>query len=158
MYKVCVKIPFFNVCQSHRPLEKSKQTSCQRQAKEDVQPAEKSSHKVRSSHDTVKSKVSVSSGVGGGRKSQESYTAKREKSKKEGVVENVVTVNDKLPKKIYIANESMFERPRSVSSKPSSGKIRHHRVILDGTTRGVDLGAFLRLHFLDQATMFGTKL
>lgn len=103
-----------------KDLEKSERKSDSKVMKEDVQ-------RIKSSGEA---KLKMASN-GSAKKPHDIYgTTKKDKTKIETIMENITSVSDKLPKKIYIPDDLTFERPRSVSSKPASRKIRHHRVLI----------------------------
>lgn len=110
-----------------KDLDKSKQTTPQLERKSDPKQVKEDVQRIKSSGE-VKSKTTNN---GSAKKSLDVYGTKKDKNKIETIMENITTVSDKLPKKIYIPNDSAFERPRSASSKPVSRKIRHHRVLTE---------------------------
>lgn len=108
-----------------KDLDKYKQTTLQSERNSDSKQVKEDIQRINSGE--VKSKTSNN---GSAKKSHDAYGTKKDKNKIETIMENI-TLSDKLPKKIYIPNDSAFERPRSVSSKPVSRKIRHHRVLTE---------------------------
>ena len=87
---------------------------------------ETSSDKSKTESISTKAKIPNSSTT----REKSSHTKKQGNKKIDTILENLAALDDRLPKKIFRRSEMINNefRPRSCSTKPSSGKIRHHRV------------------------------